>query len=172
MKDLKKFLAILVLTVLLVFAAKRLMASSDPYEPLKLYEGAWDVKISSAGGKVDRLVNHCAKTGLFFSCEQEVNGKPVALIVFLPADKSSDGAQQYHNLALTADASAPKDWGQLSIQGDTWVYSWKQKDGEKLVSWRNTNHFDGKNRIHFELQSLEEGAIWKTQLSGDEQRVK
>jgi hypothetical protein len=158
--------------VLIFCAARRLLAASDPYEPLKLYDGAWDVKMSSAAGKIDRLVNHCAKTGLFFSCEQELNGKSVALIVFLPTNPLDDGTLSYHNLALTTDASKPKDWGQLWIKGDTWTYSWAQKDGEKTVPWRNTNHFEGKDHIHFELQSMEDGLTWKTQLSGDEQRVK
>jgi hypothetical protein len=172
MKDLKKLFIPMALFVLIFCAARRLLAASDPYEPLKLYDGAWDVKMSSAAGKIDRLVNHCAKTGLFFSCEQELNGKSVALIVFLPTNPLDDGTLSYHNLALTTDASKPKDWGQLWIKGDTWTYSWAQKDGEKTVPWRNTNHFEGKDHIHFELQSMEDGLTWKTQLSGDEQRVK
>lgn len=171
-KDWKGALA--VGAVALVFVVVRIArAEADPYEALRLYDGSWEVRISSPEKKLpDHLTNHCAKTGVFFSCEQELNGQSVALVVFQPTGKAGTGGQEYRNLGLPSDGSKPGDWGKLVIDGDTWTYSWTQKSGEKSVAYRNVNHFTGKDRIHFELQNMEDGTNWNTQLSGDEQRVK
>ena len=56
--------------------------AGDPYAPLRLYEGAWEVHVSVPQKRTDKIVNHCAKTGTFFSCEQEVNGKTTSLVVY------------------------------------------------------------------------------------------
>jgi hypothetical protein len=40
------------------------------------------------------LVNHCAKTGVFFACEQVVDGKTADLVVFLPRG-ATGGTQHY-----------------------------------------------------------------------------
>lgn len=143
---------------------------NDPYAPLKLYDGSWEVKVSVPEPKTDHMVNHCALTGLFYSCEQVVNGKTGALVVFLPVGKTSSGAQEYRTQPLSADASAAGEWGHLTIDGNNWVYSWDNGDAKKLVHWRVTNHFTGKDKIHFEVQNSEDGTNWKTQTAGDEFR--
>lgn len=143
----------------------------DPYAPLRFYEGVWEVHVSVPEKRTDKIVNHCAKTGTFFSCEQEVNGKTTTLVVFLPKGKTASGAQQYRMQALQPDASAPQDWSQLVIDGNTWVYSWDNKEAGKTTHWRNTNRFTGRDQIHFELQSSEDGSTWKTQLEGNEKRL-
>jgi len=122
--------------------------------------------------KLDRMVNHCARTGIFFSCEQQLNGKTVALAIFLPVGKSGPDGLEYRTMVAKSDASKPDDWGHLVIEGDTWIYSWTRKEGEEGVRMRNINRFKDENHIHFELQKMEEGAGWKTQMSGDEERVK
>lgn len=157
---------------LAVLVCAVLGADSDPYAALKLYDGSWEVKIGGPEKKTDQLENHCARTGLFFSCEQIVNGKSSALVVFLPMSKTPSGAQEYRTQALLADASKAGEWGRLVIDGDTWVYSWEGGDEKKSVHFRNTNHFTGTDRIHFEVQNSEDGTSWKTQMSGDEERKK
>ena len=153
-----------------VFLARTAIGiDSDPYEPLKLYDGSWEVKVSLPEPKVDHLENHCARTGLFYACEQVVNGKTGALVVFLPVGKTSKGAQEYRTQGLMADASAAGEWGHLVIDGDTWIYTWDNSDAKKTVHWRNTNHFSGKEKIHFEVQNSEDGTNWKTQMAGDEE---
>ena len=66
--------------------------ASDPYTPLALYNGRWDSQSGDGGDKAAdvHLVNHCDKTGRFFVCEQVVNGKTEALVVFLPVGASGD----------------------------------------------------------------------------------
>jgi hypothetical protein len=101
-----------------------------------------------------------------------LNGERAALVVFLPTGKTARGAPEYRTQALLPDASKAGEWGHLVIEGDTWIYTWKSGDGNKIVQWRNTNHFTGKDKVHFELQNSEEGTTWKTQMSGDETRKK
>jgi hypothetical protein len=143
--------------------------ADDPYAPLKLYDGKWEVHASDEAS-VTHLENHCVKTGLFFACEQVVNGKTVALVVFLPIAKTATGGEEYRTQPLRPDASAGGDWGKLTIEDDRWVYSWEGTDQGKKVFWRNVNTFSGKDRIHFEVQNSSDGTTWKTQKSGDESR--
>lgn len=98
-----------------------------------------------------------------------MNGKTGALVVFLPVGKTASGALDYRTQGLAADASAAGEWGRLTIDGDTWVYTW-EGGGEKKLHWRNVNRFSGKDKIHFEVQNSEEGTTWKTTMAGDEQR--
>ena len=48
------------------------------------------------------------------------------------------------------------------IAARSWTYTWAQKDQEKMVPWRNVNQFKDNDHSHFELQSMEDGGIWKT----------
>jgi len=146
--------------------------ADDPYAPLKLYDGKWDVMMTSAGKDVTRLEDHCVKTGLFFECEQVVDGKPRALVVFLPFAKTSTGGEEYRTQVLRPDATTPGNWEKLTIEGDRWVYSWETTESGKKLHWHNINTFSGPDKIHFEIQSSEDEKTWKTQNSGDEQRVK
>jgi hypothetical protein len=51
-------------------AAKANSPASDPYAPLRLYDGKWDVVPASDGKPADtvHIENHCAKVGDFFAC--------------------------------------------------------------------------------------------------------
>jgi hypothetical protein len=156
------------------FTSGILVASTepDPYARLKLYEGSWQINISVPDKKSDHLVNRCARTGTFFSCEQELNGKTAALVIFLPLEHSGASALEYRTLAVLPDAAKPGDWNHLVIDGNTWTYSWTQKDGGSSVEMRNVNHFLDNDHIHFELQKRGDDGNWTTQLAGDESRTK
>jgi hypothetical protein len=143
-------------------------SDSDAYAPLKLYDGSWEVKVSVPEPRTDHLENHCAQTGLFFSCEQKVNGKTGALVVFLPTGKTATGAFEYRTIPLMPDATPAGEWGHLVIVGGTWTYTWESGDAKNIVHWRNVNQFSGKEKVHFEVQKSEDGSNWKTQMSGDE----
>ena len=145
-------------------------AADDPYAPLKLYDGAWIIE--SSDGKTTRVENHCARTGLFFACEQVVNGKPEALIVFLPRGRTADG-QTYRTQALTAGAGRPGPWYYLVIDGEHWIYSARAAaDKDHPSRERTVNDFSGPDRIHFAVQTSKDGKTWNTTLSGDERRVR
>jgi hypothetical protein len=145
------------------------------YRPLLNYQGKWNM-VETGARKIDRLENRCARTGLFFACEQVVNGKPLALIVFLPIAQPADAAtgvpQYYRNQALLADASPGGEWGKLAIQGDQWTYTWENKAGGNTTYWKNINTFYGADRITFEVSNSTDGKTWKLRKSGEERRAK
>jgi hypothetical protein len=148
------------------------MVADDPYAPLRLYDGKWEIRTSGPEKNEMQVENHCLKTGLFFVCEQVVKGKSEGLLVFLPVAKMASSGEEYRTQSLDADASPAGEWGKLAIEGDRWVYSWENKDGEKKMYWRNVNTFAGTDKIHFEVQRSDDGSTWKMHKSGDEQRLK
>jgi hypothetical protein len=118
---------------------------TDPYAPLRLYDGKWDLipKLAGKPGEPMHIENRCAKVGEFFSCDQFVNGKNTALVVFLPVHPLEGGGYEYRNQALSANADGPGTWGKLEIVGDRWVYSSEESDSGKKTYWRTTNVFSG-----------------------------
>jgi hypothetical protein len=136
-----------------------------PYRPLMLYQGTWQVTPLHAA-KPDILQDNCGRTGKFYSCEQTVNGKTTALVVFVPAEQPG----HYYTQALLPDGHATGR-GDLEIVGDRWVYSSKDVEGAKTTYYRTINVFTGKDHIHFDSQESTDGAQWKTTNSGDEQRM-
>jgi hypothetical protein len=149
-------------------------AAIDPYAALRLYDGKWDL-LPAPGDKAAETVhleNRCAKVGEFFACNQFVNGKNMALVVFLPVRPLENGGYSYRNEALRPEGDDPSKWGGLEIVGDRWVYSNEENNNGKKIYWRITNVFSGSDKIHFEVQRSEDGAKWATTMSGDEARVK
>ncbi len=153
--------------------------ASDPYAPLRLYDGKWDVApanpdkpADTVHGETVHLENHCAKVGEFFACNQFVNGKNTALVIFLPLHSLENGGYAYRNQALQVEGDLPSSWGNLEIVGESWVYSSEETDKGKKIYWRTTNVFSGPDKIHFAVQRSEDGAAWTTNMSGDEARAK
>jgi hypothetical protein len=162
-------LSVLALSVLAAPGGPAAPAPADPYAPLALYAGHWRLTTAGEAQTVD-LVNHCARTGLFFACEQVVDGKPVALVVFLPTTRGEKG-QAYRTQALDADGAAVHPWYDLTIDGDDWTYAHKgEKDGKPLFQ-RTLNHFTGADHFAFTVQTSPDGAIWTNVTSGQEERV-
>jgi len=101
--------------LLLLFATTALFAT-DPYTPLWLYSGSWQV--THKDQPPEQLTNKCALVGRFFTCEQTVNGVPGNLLIFIPiADKP--GHYYTQNVRPEGRASAR---GDLEIDGDRWVF--------------------------------------------------
>jgi hypothetical protein len=137
--------------------------------PLWLYQGTWQVTRESAnkGAKSDRVVNHCALLGKYFACQQTVNDSEGGLLIIIPAGKPG----HYYTETITPEGRATRR-SELEISGDRWTFSsrWPQENG-KIVYYRTTNTFTGKNRIHFEQAESSDGTQWAIKDSGDEQRV-
>jgi hypothetical protein len=151
---------------------RKAVVADDPYAPLALYDGKWDSTTTIGEKESVRIENHCARTGLFFVCEQMLRAKTGSLAVFLPVAKMASGGEEYKITGLSANGSAPGGWNKLTIEGDRWVYSWENTDEGKRVFWRNVNQFSGADKIHFEIQRSDDEITWKTTKGGDEVRVK
>lgn len=148
--------------------------ASDPYAPLRLYDGKWEA-LPASGDKTAETVhieNRCAKVGEFFACNQFVNGKNMALVVFLPTHPTENGGYAYRNQVLRPEGEDPSSWGSLEIVGDRWVYSSDAIVDGKKVYWRTTNIFSGPDKIHFDVERSGDGVKWTSNLSGDEVRAK
>ena len=146
-----------------------LAAAEDLYRPLRLYAGSWSATkhtIPSAPAVTQIIVNDCAMAGRFFVCQQTVDGKPAALIIFVPAASPGD----YYTQAVLQEGWATGR-GELHIDGDRWTYSSKAEEEGKTTYFRTTNVFSGKDRIHFEMSESPDGKEWKVTASGDEVRT-
>ena len=152
--------------------AQSASGADDPYAALKLYDGKWLVMPTDGPKEGVHLENHCAKTGLFFACEQMVNGKTVALVIFQPTAKLPTGGEEYRSTTVTPESGPSGSWNGLTIEGDRWVYTWDDTESGKKTFYRNINTFSGPDKIHFEIQHSDDGKTWKKQKDGDETRQK
>lgn len=155
------------LAVALLFAAS-CYAGDPAYRPLWLYQGSWSATSHAGDSKPEAhtVVNDCAMVGRFFACQQTVDGKAGAMLVFSPAATAGD----YYTQAVLPDGHAIGR-GELHIEGDRWTYSGKSEEGGKTSYSRTTNLFSGKDRIHFEIATSPDGQTWTTTLAGDEVRT-
>jgi hypothetical protein len=149
---------------LLLMASAAICAAEDAYTPLELYNGGW--RVQKGGAAPDTLVNHCAHTGFYYMCEQVVNGKTSALVVFVPGDAPGN----YHS-TVVFPSGEPRGPGDLTINGNRWVFIGKSVDGNKTTWFRTINVFTGNDHIHFEQAQSTDGTHWTTGGSGDEVRV-
>jgi hypothetical protein len=139
----------------------------DPYAPLRLYQGSWNVtRHEKAQTITDSLVNACSQIGLYYACQQTVNAKTAALVVFIPDGNSG----HYFTHAVLPDGHSPGR-GELTITGSHWVYLGHSDDpGGKTTWYRTTNDFAGKDRIHFESAQSTDGKTWTVTGDGDDIR--
>jgi hypothetical protein len=145
------------------------IAAADPFAPLAVYNGTWSVHAQhpfSGGTGPDRLENHCTHGQAFLSCEQIVNGKPAALVVFTISKEP--GKYDVDNIRPNGYASSNTD---LLINGDHWTFiTHASAPGE--TRYRTENVFHGPDAIHFEqFQSTDDGKTWTKTNEGDETRV-
>ena len=137
---------------------------------LTVLNGEWTVTSPHAmagPGKTDSLVNHCSMADAYYSCEQVVNGKSLALIVFT----ATEAAGSYHTqIVLPTGYSTGR--ADLKIDSSHWTYLGKSTsdDGKTTTWYRTENVFTGRDRIHFEQYESTDGTTWKKTNEGDEVR--
>jgi len=73
------------------------------------------------GSVPDTLSNHCEEFTKYFACQQTVNGKVGALIVFVYGGKTG----HYNTQALLPDGAA-QGRGDLLIEGQRWTFQKKK----------------------------------------------
>lgn len=102
-----------------------MMLSGASFAPLKVYEGSWKITSShtmAGEGKPDTLVNHCTEGTAFFACEQIVNGKSMALVVFTATEDPS----KFHSQPVLPNGQATGR-GDLTIAGSHWTFLGKRE---------------------------------------------
>lgn len=135
---------------------------------LQLYQGSWQVSRAGAppGSKPDLLINQCATLGIYYACQQTVNGKPSALIVFIATQQP--GHYYTQHIMPEGWASGRSD---LEISGNTWTYTNTREQSGRTTYYRTTNVFSGNNKIHFEQAESSDNQNWKVTGSGDEIKI-
>jgi len=154
--------ALLLLMPLLGFQAAPL---ADAYAPLRLYDGVWLAHGGPVGqaAKDTRIANECHQIGIYFGCQQTVDGKTGALIVFVPYGAPG----HYYTQAILNEGHATGR-GDLEIHGPDWTYSSQATANGVATYHRTTNHFSDHRHIHYEQAESTDGKTWKVLASGDE----
>jgi hypothetical protein len=140
--------------------------TSDPFAPLKLYQGAWTMTMTKPPSKTaDRLVDDCALIGRYFACQQTINGEPKDLFIIIPRKEPG----HYYTQGVNAEGRA-YGRAELLIEANRWTFSDKSTDNGKTTFYRTLNVFTGKDRIHFEQLKSADGKHWTLVEAGDEVR--
>lgn len=142
-------------------------------DALTAYAGRWrgDIRfLSTAYGKAREnridLRNDCWRSAAFYVCNQFVNGKSQALLVY-----RYDSGNGYISYPILADGSAVKP-GHLFIEGNVWTFPWQvEKDG-KTTYFRVTNTWASHDHIDFRQEYSADGKQWTPMAEGQEDRVK
>jgi hypothetical protein len=142
--------------------------SAGTLEPLTVYNGSWTVAPAAHDGstpKADQLTNHCHMVDAFYTCEQVVNGKPVALLVFTPT--ATPGL--LHSQVILPDGNPGGKASELTIAGPHWTFL--NKDDKGKPAFRVENFFSGRDKIHYEQWKATADGSWEKVGEGDEVRV-
>ena len=148
--------------------AAALATAPGPFAPLAVYNGTWIVHAQhsfTGNPGPDTLINRCTTGTAFFTCEQIVNGKPTALVIFTLSKEP--GKYDVDNVLPNGYASSNTD---LYVAGDHWTFLTRAaKPGDK--QYRTENIFKGPDAIHFEqFESTDDAKTWTKTNEGDESR--
>ena len=132
--------------------------AADPYDALKAMDGHW--RVTSGSGRIEEVDNACSRTGLFFVCEQTVQGKPAALVVFRPKERGDreEGKLAYRVQTLNAGGDRPGPWKDLVIDGSTWTISDAEHPGGRKTRTLITH--SGPDYMHVEVQAEGKEETW------------
>lgn len=144
----------------------------ERFDSLTIYNGNWVVRAlhpwsGASPGAVDRLKSRCQAFTLYFACEQTVNDKPQALIVYtIGADSGR------FNTRTIAPNGLAGGRGDLTINGDHWTYLDKPPSGLTGPWSRVENTIVDRNHIRFEeYETTDQGKHWTLTNSGTEVRI-
>jgi hypothetical protein len=147
-------------------------AATPSLQALLLYRGEWRVTADhpwsgAPSGSVDRLRSACTLFHAYLACEQSVNGKPLALIVFTPGARPGE----FYTRTI-APSGLAGGRGTMTIEGRSWTFLDKPAAG-LTGSWsRVENVIVSRKEIKFaEYESEDEGKTWKRTNAGIERRV-
>ncbi len=144
-------------------------AAPDPYAPLALYSGTWQITHAgaAAGTKPDTMTNRCARVGNFYTCDQSVNGGPGALLVFIPVPNKPG---HYYTQNIRPEGRATSR-GDLEINGNQWIFRSTWDQGGHTTYYKTTNVFVNRGHIHFEQAESGNNRDWTVKASGEEVRA-
>ena len=146
--------------------------ATDAFKKLEIYGGDWTVRADhpwsgAPSGSSDHLRSRCQRFSAYFTCEQTVNQKPLALIVYTVAEAPN----RFHTRTIAPDGRAGGR-GDLVLDGNRWTYLDKPPSGLKGPWSRTENTIRDENHIRFvEYESSDGGKTWHQINAGLEVRV-
>ena len=140
--------------------------STPVFSPISLYQGNWQVNPGMSGSEPDSISNHCDEFTEYYACQQTVNGKVGALVVFVYA-----GTIGHYNTQAILPTGFAQGRGDLLIEGQRWTFLGKNTENGKTTSYRTTNDWHGHDQIHFEVAHSTDGKTWVIDHQGDERRI-
>ena len=151
------------------FLLGAMMIGVDQLAPISVYDGGWTITATTTmagAGKPDELVNHCSRATAYYACEQVVNGKPMALIVFTATEVPG----KFHTQVVLPDGFSTGR-GDLTISDNHWTFLGKDVEKDKTTYFRTENYFTGRDKIHFEQYESTDNKTWVKKNEGDEVRA-
>jgi hypothetical protein len=156
--------------MMLVLPLFLMMATPSPFAPIAVYQGTWTVT-SSKSAKAQTMVNRCVEGAAFYACEQTLDGRPVAMVVYaLTTDP-----HRFNTQAILPDGTAA---GKTELvlsgaNGSHWTFTNQGTGADgKPIYFKVENDFTGTDRIHFVQFDSPDGKTWTERSSGDEVRVR
>ena len=138
------------------------------------YAGTWktearhvDSLYSKAGSESHLLRNDCWRSEGFYVCDQIVDGKSAALLVFTYDEKTGT----YSSYPIPAGGAPVVHPGTLLIQGAIWTFPWDNIEGGKTVHFRVVNTWSSADRIEFRQEYSADGVHWTLMADGHDTRV-
>jgi len=154
-------------------ATAQSVTADDPFSDLTIYDGNWTVHAThpwsgAPAGTAEHLQSRCERFTLYFACEQTVNGKVLALIVYTKGE-----TRRHFNTRTIAPNGLAGGRGDLVIDGTHWTYLDKPPASLTGPWSRVENVIVDRDHIRFEeFQSADEGKTWAQTNGGTEERVK
>jgi len=149
-------------------------AAAAGIETIAAYKGAWQIEIenyktafSEAGKESTSLQNDCWSSAGFYACDQIVNGKSSALLVFTYDEKTD----MYGTYAIPA-GGGNANHGTLLIRGNVWTYPWEQTENGHTTYFRVVNVFTAPDTIEFRREFSTDKQHWTAMAKGIEKKQK
>ncbi|MDE2091588.1 MAG: hypothetical protein KGJ08_06800 [Gammaproteobacteria bacterium] len=142
-------------------------------EKIAVYAGTWITETghfatpySKVGKDSATIKNDCWRSGDYYACNQYVNGKSRALLIYT-YDAKDNTYTVYPVVAGKDDVQTSK----LIIHGNIWTFPWDTKEKGKTTYFRVINVFTAPDTIeHREEYSLDR-VHWYPMAQGYENKI-
>lgn len=145
----------------------------DAIGKIGVYAGAWKSRIvhyqtTYTKARIENLAvrNDCWRSSSYYVCDQFVNGKSAAFIVY-----TYNASQRLYHLQVISKDGNPPVSGVLTIEGNTWTFPWQYSDKGKVVFIRIVNIFSNRDTIDFHEGFSFDKIHWTATADGVERRV-
>jgi hypothetical protein len=137
------------------------------------YAGTWKAQLSyvesahsKAGTQSMTVRNDCWRSGNFYVCNQIIDDKSRALVVFFydPVAKRFGS----YPISVGADTVHP---AAVLVDDKSITFPWDMQDSGKTVHMRIVNTFTTPDTLDFRQEYSEDGKTWTTMATGVEHRV-